>query len=168
MSIDIYLIVGNSNAGKSTLVRSLAGKGQDVHTHPSLSNVLTLDWASHQSSPIQPKLTLVLHGSLNEGEIIPPGDLNNVLNDYKQQHHVERAILCLSTTVTNPAAAAYFPMRTFIASNHSIARVIALQDNVGNPPNQSFLPQTLVHANPFPFTPRNRVAAQARGRIGII
>jgi len=110
MGIEIILIVGDSNAGKSTLVRCLTGKSRDSHRHLNASkNILSLEWKS-QNKEIP---TLVLISSLNEGDSyrwtsfgqyvrpngvvkIHPKDFAHFLDGY-ERHGARKAILCISS-----------------------------------------------------------------------
>ena len=119
--IDVVLIVGPSNSGKSTLVRALCGLGRGDHAHPDIKNVAELNWVvSGTSTPFK---TLCLISSLNEGTIydagvsrslefiqqsgrntintISPLDMQQILNLYADPKGMgcKRAILCISDHV---------------------------------------------------------------------
>lgn len=126
----LTLIIGDSDQGKSTLVRSLTGKSRDRHQHPHHENLVSLDWISANSST-QTHETLVLISSLNEGKkytnlrkqayrnlagvaAVHPGDLEDMLDDYDslkttstkedslgKVNSPRKAILCISSSVNN-------------------------------------------------------------------
>jgi energy-coupling factor transporter ATP-binding protein EcfA2 len=114
MALNVVLIIGASNSGKSTLVRLLSGIGKGVHRHPSAKNISLLNWGS----PLCLERTLCLISSLNEGSTyspkdthrdlssnsynsVAPWDLVRLLDLYDQndEYRCSRAILCISTTV---------------------------------------------------------------------
>ena len=110
--MEIVLIVGKSNAGKSTLVRGLSGAGQVVRPHPDVKNTALLIW-----SPKTIERTLVLDGSVNEGALYQivdaeeypkgattsPSHLRNLLDLYSvdnEPYSCTRAIICISASIT--------------------------------------------------------------------
>jgi energy-coupling factor transporter ATP-binding protein EcfA2 len=129
--MEITLIIGDSDQGKSTLVRCLTGKSRDRHQHPLHENLVSLDWISANSST-QTHETLVLISSLNEGRkytnfgvkgyqslsgvvAVHPDDLEDMLDDYGslkitstkedssgEVNSPKKAILCISSSVLTP------------------------------------------------------------------
>jgi GTPase SAR1 family protein len=120
----LTLIIGDSDQGKSTLVRSLTGKSRDRHQHPHQKNIVSLDWVLPNPPP-QTHDTLVLISSLNEGTkytnvgvkayrnlagvaAVHPDDLGDMLDDYAslkitstKENSLGKAILCISSSVNN-------------------------------------------------------------------
>lgn len=186
--MEIVLVIGDSNQGKSSLVRCLTGKSRDLHDHPNPKNVLLLDW----NQPGSTENTLTLISSLNEGTKYPntgvqsyrspigtgaihPLDLGDMLDDYLQllsdneQKVATKAILCVSNSVPTIGwqAIDYFnvltnpnPQNRLI--QHAIIHTVLIgHQRVNlNWPNQTIVPGR--------GTPVNTVADQARTQIPIV
>lgn len=115
--MQIYLVAGTANSGKSSLIRCLTGKGNDRHLHPDGLNQKQIAWTTNGQTSTEN--TLVLNSSLNEPypkPIDPPRGLQNgiyahnnihpldlplVLDEYRKIG-VLRAVLPISLTVSRP------------------------------------------------------------------
>lgn len=112
MAVEITLITGGSNVGKSTLTRSLTGQARVMSIHPNPKNVIDLAWA-HPNNIVS---TAVFGSSLNEGRpykwskvwnensgtrstTIHPSDINAILDAYENKSSVQKAIICVSATL---------------------------------------------------------------------
>jgi energy-coupling factor transporter ATP-binding protein EcfA2 len=195
--MEITLIIGDSDQGKSTLVRCLTGKSRDRHQHPHQKNIVSLDWISANSST-QTHETLVLISSLNEGTkytnvgvkayrnlagvaAVHPDDLEDMLDDYVslkitstkedslgKVNSPKKAILCISSSV---------PTQEWkLDDYHSV-----MTDPIfaGKHPvtkviqvGKVTIGQTLSWPNSIsvsgPSQPANTVAQQARTHIGLV
>ena len=178
--MDIVLILGGDNSGKSTLVRCLSGLGRGNHRHPSNTNVAQLNWGN----PVQPLGTLCLISSLNEGTLYPgtriveangviafganntisPGDLETILTAYVGEG-CSKAILCISTSVQVQGWS--FTDYLALVANGKIGqhRVSAIIKLVAVPPNVVTVPTVPTFAFPGAPHPRNDIAAGVRQSI---
>jgi GTPase SAR1 family protein len=192
--MEITLIIGDSDQGKSTLVRSLTGKSRDRHQHQHHKNLVSLDWISANSSP-QTHDTLVLISSLNEGTkytnvgvkayrnlagvaAVHPDDLEDMLDDYDSLGNpLPKAILCISTSVsTRDWKLAEYHLAMIngsFPSKHPVTKVVHVgRVTVGralawpNPmvPRHALAPIIV----PGPLVAANTVAQAARAPIGLV
>jgi hypothetical protein len=141
----VILIVGKSNAGKSTLVRSLSGLGQgsNAHSHPPLfpnqspvqndgavANIVDLDWRIQEHPNFERITTLCVNASLNEtNPPLLPNALVSILTDYEKVYGCKKAIICLSASrqAANISLAAFDPVITghnFAQSGHQITHTV--------------------------------------------
>jgi len=195
--MDIILIEGPGDSGKSTLARCLTGIGKANFQHPACVNVLLLDW---QGQP-NPKKTLVLPHSLNEGltpvealqhsehstsrlrKPVPPWRVGDLLNLYALHCGAEKAILCVSTTVlaNNPqwsaqAFAGWLQNNGGSFGSHPVTRVVSLNNNPQNPwPLFAAAGQLNITTRVFPanipghaVVTRNGLASQVRPFINLV
>ena len=123
----IVLIVGESDAGKTTLIRSLSGMWIGANDHPNVRNARSLSWGP---PPPQNMQTLIMASSLNEGnwyhvnanrvftrgvrlaqanrptqliDTVAPWQLRQLLDLYDQRGTSTlcvRAILCINASVS--------------------------------------------------------------------
>jgi energy-coupling factor transporter ATP-binding protein EcfA2 len=183
--IEITLIIGDSDQGKSTLVRCLTGKSQDMHQHTHPKNVVPLDWVLGKSLT-KTYETLVLISSLNEGRkyttvgvkayqslagvvAVHPADLEDMLDDYDslkitstkedslgKVNSPKKAILCISSSVNNTVR---YPRWT-LADYHNVMTdpIFAAQYPVTNVVHVGKV--TIGHALiwPNPMVPRHALA----------
>jgi len=194
----LTLIIGDSNQGKSTLVRCLTGKSRDRHQHPHHENLVSLDWVL--PNPPQTHETLVLISSLNEGNksnkksnttvAIQPADLKGMLDSYgslkipqtkeeslAKDDTLTRVILCISSSVrTNGwALADYHAVMTgpIFAAQYPVTNVVHVgQVTIGHAliwPNPTAPGQRLAPIIvPGPLVAANSVAQAARPQIGLV
>lgn len=176
--MDVVLIVGEDNSGKSTLVRCLTGQGRGNHKHPAPLNIAKLNWGP-QNVTLK---TFCLISSLNEGVLytiprtqggksgslrkentIAPADLEVILDRYVGIG-CTRAILCISATVSAPGWEMDDYLRLIVngfIGQHQIASLIQLGAAIPGPPAvPSFVLPKASH-------PRNDIAATARLNIGL-
>ncbi len=176
--MDIVLIVGDDNSGKSTLVRCLSGLGRGNHKHPSDKNVALLNWGN----PLHALPTLCLISSLNEGNLyngtrigslpvpfgavntISPHDLDPILTEYQNKLKCSKAILCISTSVKVKGWGFGDYMQLVnngMIGPHRVSAILGL--GTAGPS----IPSVPYFSLPSAPHPRNDVAAQARGGIGL-
>jgi energy-coupling factor transporter ATP-binding protein EcfA2 len=176
--MDVVLIVGGDNSGKSTLVRCLTGLGRGSNKHPSDRNETVLNWGT----PTVSLKTFCLISSLNEGifylgsrissnsalpfgreNTIEPSDLTPILDAYSLRG-CSKAILCISTSVSRVGwrLADYSSLVAGgMIGQHRVSAVLGL--GVANP---NFGAGAFI-ALPSAPHPRNAVAALARQSISI-
>ncbi|WP_139257538.1 hypothetical protein [Natronohydrobacter thiooxidans] len=190
--MEVVLIEGYANAGKSTLVRCLSGIGNAQHIHANCRNVLQLDWIN----PKKKQNTLVLASSLNEGitqadaeeytpvsteslgAAIPPWQVEDLLDSYQATCQAEKAILCISATALirnkNWNAQAY---ADHITNNnggfgkHPVTHVVSLTSNPVPLPLFNAANNLMIPAAQFPARPnitRNALAFQVRPFINLV
>lgn len=173
--MEVVFVVGGHNAGKSTLVRSLTGAGQNWNDHIARGarNVHDVEWTSGR------KKTLVMVSSLNEGNdhaqyrpgvwrrpgtnLVAAGDLSDFLDHY-QTLGARRAILPISLSVRHAGFAASHYQAVMTGGSigaHPVTQLIALRSASPFAVARSHLLQNAHQA-------RNRTAAQARALIGLI
>ncbi|SFS46054.1 hypothetical protein SAMN04488040_0438 [Sulfitobacter marinus] len=191
--IEITLIIGDSDQGKSTLVRCLTGKSRDMQSHPHQKNIVSLDWVL-PNPPTQTHETLVLISSLNEGDrnnntknttvAIQPADLEGILDIYgspkipqTKEETLARAILCISSSVRAPGwtLADYHNVMTAqrFAGRYPVTNVVHVgQVTIGHAliwPNPTVPGQRLAPIIvPGPLVAANSVAQAARPQIGLV
>jgi energy-coupling factor transporter ATP-binding protein EcfA2 len=183
----ITLIIGDSDQGKSTLVRCLTGKSRDKQSHPHQKNIVSLDWVL-ANPPTQTHETLVLISSLNEGGrnnntrnttvAIQPAGLQGILHSYgRLQNPPTRAILCISSSVRTPGwtLADYHNVMTapVFAGRYPVTNVVHVgQVTIGHAliwPNPTVPGQRLAPIIvPGPLVAANSVAQAARPQIGLV
>ena len=176
--MDIVLILGDDNSGKSTLVRCLSGLGRGNHRHPSDRNIALLNWGAGKV----PLYTFCLISSLNEGKAYPgsritnnpkmpfgnentlsPSDLDAILTSYERAG-CTKAILCISTTKEKTAwpSAEYLSLIAGgMIGQHRFSAIIGL--DIADPG----VAQVPFFRLPRAQHPRNDIAANARLRIGL-
>jgi len=192
--MEITLIIGDSDQGKSTLVRCLTGKSRDMHQQAHLKNTVSLDWISANTST-QTHETLVSISSLNEGRkyttvgvrayrslagvvAVHPADLEDMLDYYDSLGNpLPKAILCISSSVPTHGWTLYNYHSAMISgsfpSKHPVTKVV----HVG----QVTIGHALIWPNPMvprhalapiivsgPSQAANTVAQAARPPIGLV
>jgi len=184
MPVEVVLILGCSNAGKSTLVRSLTGIGSKPRGIPVSENVALLNWLGMPGW--FPRWTLCLASSLNEGhrqnelvrDTIKPRKLLDLRDKFEaamqKRAHPEfsdghlMAILCVSTTVQvlDWAAADYLDMiEGGGLKPHCIKAFVEITDKCGT--NLTARLKSISPLSQVPTAPRPRNACAERACLGI-
>lgn len=190
--MEIILIEGKANAGKSTLTRCLTGIGYTNNQHPNCMNVLLLDF----TGPTSKRKTLVIPKSLNEGisqddaaawqeqEIksaataIPPWQVATLLDAYHRVCGAEVAILCVSATAlasnSQWNAKAY---ANFLSANngqfgtHPVTHIVSLNNKLNSLPLFAYAAIANITSRQFAAAPqitRNALAAGVRQFIQLV
>ena len=183
--MEVILIVGEQNAGKTTLVRSLSGIGGARYTHPDIRNTATLEWTNGAQHDV-----FVIARSINEGRYYPfvlgsahtneqtiaPWHLSGVLDQYGHQNsNCAKAILCIRATITTQGwtlkdyATAINDPKFPHTVTHTV-RLSAAPQPIARPP----LVRTFQNADDewffrgVPERLRNQTAVNVRKHIGLI
>ena len=173
--MEIVLIVGKSDAGKSTLVRHLSGLRNCYigHANPTwaVKNIAALNWAQGSTGMYAIERTLCLHSSINEVVKIAPECLKSILDGYQNNPACTRAILCVSLTKL-PRIVEYAKVINAVGFGHQVKHTVYL--SADNTP--AIAPQAgttfqnvkdhWVYRN-NQGTPPNQVSADVKTHIGL-
>jgi energy-coupling factor transporter ATP-binding protein EcfA2 len=184
IDMEIVLIVGKSNAGKSTLLRSLTGLGRGSNFHfdaRAARNVADLHWGAGVDENPTAHKTVCINSSLNEEPgVIYPNDLGQILTHYEEQHRCSKGLICISSS-KKISLAEYKAAIESAGFAHTVTHIVIL--SADNPRDQDerhamfiegaettlfsrfaqIAPQNFVDV-----VPRNSLAARVRKVIGLV